>query len=90
MPWKIEFSPDAAREIEKLDPPAAKRILRFLHERVASLEDPRSNGKPLKGSRLEEFLRYRVGDYRLIVRIEDDVFLILVLRGGNRKNVYKG
>ena len=46
----------------------AKRILKFLHERVAKLDDPRSIGKALRGSRLGEFWKYRVGDYRLIAR----------------------
>ena len=90
MSWKIEIDPAAERELDKLDPPIAKRILKFLHERIAPLEDPRSIGEPLKGSQFGEFWRYRVGDYRVIVRIEDYVLLILVLRIGHRKNVYKG
>ena len=88
MRWKIEIDPAAERELDKLDPQSARRILKYLHERVASLEDPRSIGKPLKGPQFGEFWRYRVGDYRVIVRIEDNVLLILVLRSGNRKNVY--
>jgi mRNA interferase RelE/StbE len=89
MSWKIEFAPAADRELEKLDPQIAKRTIKFLHERIAPLEDPRSIGDPLKGSHFGEFWRYRVGDYRVIVRIEDYVLLILVLRIGHRKNVYK-
>lgn len=90
MSWKIEIDPAAERELDKLDPQIAKRILKFLHERIAPLEDPRSIGEPLKGSQFGEFRRYRVGDYRVIVRIEDYILLILVLRIGHRKNVYKG
>jgi hypothetical protein len=45
MPWKIEFSVEADRELSKLDPQHAKRILKFLRERVAKLDDPRSIGK---------------------------------------------
>lgn len=90
MRWKIEIDPTAERELDKLDPQSARRILKYLHERVALLEDLRSIGKPLKGPQFGEFWRYRVGDYRIIVRIEDYVLLILVLRIANRKNVYKG
>ena len=90
MRWKIEIDPAAERELNKLDPQSARRILKYLHERVAPLDDPRSIGKPLKGPQFGEFWRYRVGDYRIIVRIEDNVLLILVLRVANRKNVYKG
>jgi mRNA interferase RelE/StbE len=90
MRWKIEIDPAADRELNRLDPQSARRILKYLHERVAPLENPRSIGKPLKGPQFGEFWRYRVGDYRIIVRIEDNVLLILVLRIANRKNVYKG
>ncbi|PND66214.1 type II toxin-antitoxin system RelE family toxin, partial [Escherichia coli] len=70
MAWRIEFDPAAAKELGKLDPQAARRILKFLHERVANLDDPRSIGEALKGSRLGEFWKYRVGDYRIISHIE--------------------
>ncbi len=86
MAWKIEVSPAADRELIKLDAQHARRILKFLHERVAKLDDPRSIGKALQGSRLGEFWKYRVGDYRLICKIEDDR---LVLRVGHRKEIYR-
>jgi mRNA interferase RelE/StbE len=89
MTWKIEIDPAAERELDRLDPQIASRILKFFQERVASPEAPRSVGKSLKGQQFGEFWRYRVGDYRIIVRIEDNVFLILVLRIANRKNLYK-
>lgn len=68
----------------------AKRIVTFLRERVAVLDDPRSIGEALKGSRLGEFWKYRVGDYRIITNIEDGVMRILVLKVGNRREVYRG
>jgi mRNA interferase RelE/StbE len=89
MAWNIEFSIDADRELHKLDAQHAKRILKFLRERVANAENPRSLGKPLHGLRLGEFWRYRVGDYRLICKIEDDRLLVLVLRIGHRKEIYR-
>jgi mRNA interferase RelE/StbE len=89
MAWRIEFERGAERELARLDSKAATRILRFLHERVAPLEDPRSIGEALKGSKLGEFWKYRVGDYRVIVHFEDAVLRVLVLRVGNRKDVYR-
>ena len=88
MAWKVELDPGAERELDKLDPPVARRILAFLYGRVAQLEDPRSIGQALKGSRLGEFWKYRVGDYRIIASIEDSALLILVVRIGNRREVY--
>ena len=89
MAWRIEFDLAAERELDKLDPPVARRILKFLHERVAPLENPRGLGDALKGSRPGEFWKYRVGDYRVICRIEDEAITILVVRIGNRREIYR-
>ena len=89
MAWRVELAEAASREIDKLDAPQQKRILKFLRERVAKLGDPRSIGQALRGSRLGEFWKYRVGSYRLICKIEDDRLLVLVLRVGHRKEVYR-
>jgi mRNA interferase RelE/StbE len=89
MAWRVELSESAARELGKLDPQHRRRILKFLQERVARLDDPRSLGKALRGSRLGEFWKYRVGDYRLIAKIEDDRLIVLVLRVGHRKEIYR-
>ena len=89
MAWRIEFEDSALKELAKLDKQVARRILVFLRERVAALDDPRSVGEALKGSRLGEFWKYRVGDYRIITNIEDGVMRILVLKVGNRREVYR-
>ena len=89
MVWRIEISDTAAKQLVKLDKPVAKRIQIFLRERLMPLDNPRSIGDALKGSELGEFWRYRVGDWRLICKIEDRRILITVLRLGNRRDVYK-
>lgn len=89
MAWKVELDPAAVRELRKIDQQQARRILAFLHERVAPLDDPRSIGEALKGSRLGIYWKYRVGDYRVISSIEDDALRILVVRVGNRRDVYR-
>ena len=89
MDWSVELSAGAVRELGKLDPQIRRRILKFLNERVSKLDDPRSLGKALSGPRFGEFWRYRVGDHRLICKIEDDRLLVLVLRVGHRREVYE-
>lgn len=89
MIWKVELDPSAVRELEKLDRQIARRILSFLRDRIAMLEDPRSIGEALRGSRLGEFWKYRVGDYRIVAAIEDRAVRILVVRIGNRREVYR-
>ena len=88
MAWRVEFTPEAEKQLAKLDKQSAKRIIKFLKERVASLNDPRSLGDPLKG-RLREFWRYRVGDYQILCRIEEGKLLVLVVRVGHRRDVYR-
>lgn len=89
MAWKVELDRAAERELGKIDPQAARRILSFLYERVAPLDDPRSIGEALKGSKLGLFWKYRVGDYRIISSIEDGALRVLVVRIGNRREVYR-
>ena len=89
MAWKVELDSAAERDLDKLDPQMARRILAFLHGRIAPLDDPRSIGEALKGSKLGEFWKYRVGDYRIVASIEDDALRVLVVKIGNRREVYR-
>ena len=89
MVWEVELDPAAERELDMLDPQMARRILKFLFERVAKLEDPRSIGQALQGSKFGEFWKYRVGDWRVICKIEDERVTVLVLRNRHRSKVYR-
>jgi mRNA interferase RelE/StbE len=89
MAWRIEFSGLAQKNLRALDRQIAIRILRFLHDRLASLDDPRVIGEALKGSSLGAFWKYRVGDYRIIADIDDAAVRVLVVRIGNRREVYR-
>jgi mRNA interferase RelE/StbE len=66
-----------------------RRINRFIFQRIALLEDPRSIGEALKGTEFGELWKYRVGDYRIIASIEDKLVRILIVRVGNRREVYR-
>jgi len=89
MAWSLELSPLAEKNLSQLDPQIARRILKFLYDRVATLDDPRSIGEALKGPKLGEFWKYRVGDYRVITAIEDGQLIVFVVRVGNRREVYR-
>jgi mRNA interferase RelE/StbE len=88
MAWSVEISPTALKQLNKLDKSVSRRILRFLHDRVEKLDDPRTIGGKLQGT-LNEFWKYRVGDYRIICSLENDRLVVLVLRVGHRREVYK-
>jgi mRNA interferase RelE/StbE len=89
MAYQIELSTEVIRQLQNLDPQHAKRITKFLQDRVAKLDNPRSVGQALQDSRLGEFWKYRVGDYRLICKLLDDRLLVLVLQIGHRKEIYR-
>jgi mRNA interferase RelE/StbE len=87
--WAVEFDEAAKKELAKLDRQVANRLLDFLKQRVINLKDPRSVGQALKGSKLGEFWKYRVGDFRIIASIQDQKMIILILRVGNRREIYR-
>lgn len=87
MSWDYELTKAAAEQLRKLGHEPARRIVLFLRERIKGDEDPRRFGKGLKGD-LGEFWRYRVDDYRLLCRIEDERCVVLVVKAGHRRDVY--
>jgi len=89
MAWRIEFADSAAKQLHKLDRQTATRILTFIRDRLARLDDPRSIGEALRGKALGDFWKYRVGDYRIIADLDDGVMLITVVRLGNRREIYR-
>ncbi|CAN5216524.1 type II toxin-antitoxin system RelE/ParE family toxin [soil metagenome] len=89
MAWTIEVSALAQKNLAALDQQNAKRILRFLYDRVGKLEDPRLIGQALKGSQLGDLWKYRVGEYRIIASLEDSRLRVLVVRIGHRREVYR-
>ena len=89
MAWKIEFHPKTEKDLKALGKGNAKRVINFLSERVAPLKDPRSIGEALHGPELGKFWKYRVGPYRIVCDIQDERIIILVVRVGHRKKIYR-
>ena len=88
MAWKVEITRTAEKQIRKLEREVQTAIVRFLRERVQPSDNPRQWGKPLHGDK-GGLWRYRVGDFRLICDIQDQLITVLVLRVGDRKDVYR-
>lgn len=88
MGWKIEFDKNAKKDFSNLDRPIQKKIDKFIMEKLKKSSNPRSSGKVLQGT-LNQFWRYRVGDYRLICEIKDKEITVLIIKIRHRKDVYK-
>jgi mRNA interferase RelE/StbE len=88
LAWRVEVSRTAQNQINKLDRRAQVGIIRYLRERVLTLDDPRQLGKALHGEK-KGLWRYRAGDYRIICNLEGQANSIVVLAVGHRKDVYR-
>jgi len=87
MKYKVVLSPLAKRQLSKLDNSVQLRILKYINTRVDGSTNPRKYGDALTGD-LRGYWRYRVGDYRILCQIVDDVFKVLVVKTGHRREVY--
>ena len=87
MAWTVEWDERAVKDAQKLGHEARQKILKYLRERIATSEDPRRLGKSLLADKAGLW-RYRVGDYRIVCRIEDERVVVLVLAVGHRSKIY--
>lgn len=90
MSYRVEYSEDAVFFLEKLsrkNPDDALRIYNWIGKNLEGCEEPRRTGKALSGQ-FKGSWRYRLGDYRILAEIHDDVLLIFIFGIGNRRNVY--
>lgn len=85
--YKVEYSIQAVKQLKKLDKNTQKLIYAWIDKNLQNCENPRQHGKALVANRKGQW-RYRIGDYRLIVEIEDERIKILVLNVGHRRDVY--
>lgn len=88
MKFHIEFTESARKDLKKLDKFTQKIILIWMQKNLDGCENPRIFGKPLVANRTGQW-RYRIGDYRIIAKIEDNKLVILVITIGHRRDVYK-
>ena len=88
LAYSIKLLPAVGRRLGKLDKSVAKRILRYLETEVIAKSNPRRVGKTLAGE-MAGLWRYRVGDYRVLAKIEDQMLLIVVVDIDHRKQVYR-
>ncbi len=88
MAWTVEVAEPAERQLRKLDPQVRRRILDWLDDRIEGGKNPRHFGEALKGGRAGLW-RYRVGDYRIICDIRDEVLVVLALAVGHRREIYR-
>ncbi|MDO4537162.1 MAG: type II toxin-antitoxin system RelE/ParE family toxin [Coriobacteriales bacterium] len=88
MAYRVQYSKAALKQLKKMDRFDARLIVSWIGEHLEGCENPRIYGKGLTANRSGEW-RYRVGNYRILCVIEDDLLVIEVFSIGHRKNVYR-
>jgi mRNA interferase RelE/StbE len=86
MPYSIELSPPAQRQLKKLSPDLRGRIIPILRSLQAN---PRPHGKTAKLTGEENTYRIRAGDYRILYEVHDSTTQIIILAILNRREAYR-
>ncbi|HEY9724773.1 MAG TPA: type II toxin-antitoxin system RelE/ParE family toxin [Oscillatoriaceae cyanobacterium] len=89
MPWRVEFTPNGARQFKKLERPVREAIANGLKRLIAELEADAptlTNVKKLVGG---EQWRLRIGDYRVVFQSAPSVLFVTVIRVGHRRDIYR-
>jgi len=85
MAYEVVLKPSAAREFRKLPKPIRKRIGKKIDELAENPRPP--DAKALAGE--EGFLRVRAGEYRIVYTVQDRALIVLVVRIGHRRDIYR-
>ncbi len=88
MKYSVEYTKEAVKQLKKMDKKIAAFILSYIEEKLVDCDNPRLFGKALQGN-LNDKWRYRVGEYRILSKIEDEKVIITVVEVGHRKDIYK-
>lgn len=86
MTYRVELKPQADRQLQRLPQPVQIRIVRALR---GLADNPRPRGVKKLADDAEDLYRIRVGDYRVVYQIQDDRLIVLVVRVGHRRDVYR-
>ncbi len=87
MRYAVEYTKKSIKQLKKMDKQTAAFIITYIEKNLIHCENPRIVGKALQGN-LNDKWRYRVGDYRILAKIEDEKVVILIIEIGHRKEIY--
>lgn len=88
MCYKVIYDDNAIKSLKKIDKSQQRMILSWIEKNLVNTDNPKVNGKPLKGN-LKNYWRYRVGNYRILADINNDEVKIIIINIGHRKDIYK-
>lgn len=86
--FTVEYTLKALKQLKKMDKQTASIIISYIEKRLINSKDPRRYGKSLQGE-LSDKWRYRVGQYRILAKIEDTKLIIIIIEIGHRREIYR-
>jgi mRNA interferase RelE/StbE len=86
--FQVLYSPGAGKALQKIPKGIAKRVVESIED-LSQVDDPKCYIKKLKGSFVVPIYSYRVGDYRIILSVNDEVLAIYVIDVGDRSTIYR-
>ena len=87
MKYSLMYSKKAQKQLNKLDNSMKSKILKYIDQNLFDTDNPKKFGKALRYN-LKGFWKYRVENYRIIVKIEENELLILVVQIDKRDKIY--
>ena len=88
MKYQVKVTSKALKQLKKLDKVHSEQILRWINKNLKDIENPYLIGKQLKGN-LGQYWRYRVGNYRIISKIDNQQLIVLLVAVAHRREVYE-
>lgn len=89
MKYKLEFSTRAVKELRKLDNYTRQIVTTWLEKKISGTENPRNHGKALIG-KFSGYWRYRVGNWRIVVKIVGNKAIVHAITIGHRNSYPHG
>ncbi|AWN19914.1 type II toxin-antitoxin system RelE family toxin [Streptococcus sobrinus] len=86
--YRLVLSKRFIKQIKKFDKYTVNSILVWLEKNIDGSDNPRQHGKALVGN-LKGLWRYRIGNYRVVCRIQDEELVVVAVSGGHRRDIYK-
>ena len=85
--YRVDYAPSFFEDMDKLDKGTSRQIARWIDKHLVDVDFPRSPGKYLTGN-LAGYVRFRVGNYRIIAVVDEGELVLLNLHVGHRSDIY--
>ncbi|HFI0480837.1 TPA: type II toxin-antitoxin system RelE/ParE family toxin [Streptococcus suis] len=86
--YRVDYAPSFFEDMDKLDKGTSRQIARWIDKHLVDVDFPRSPGKYLTGD-LAGYVRFRVGNYRIIAVADEGELVLINLHVGHRSDIYK-